>query len=150
MEAIINAIQTKLVQTPGLKYIDENWGQLDYYSTHPPVQFPCCLIDIQNGTYSDIGMDKHAVPMNRQMGLFNVELRVSDIKLTNGSAKAPTNQKHQSRSIFTLIQEIHELIHGFEPTPMCGKLLRRSINKVQRDDGIREYSIIYSGDVQDV
>ncbi len=150
MKAIINSIQTKIAAISSIKYVDENWGQLDYYSSHPPVQFPCVLIDILNSNFSNIGMDKTVTPQNRQMASFNLEIRISDVKLTNSSAKAPTIQQNLARGIFDLLEDVHTQIQGFEPTDMCGKLIRSSINKVHRDDGIREYVVIYSGDVQNV
>lgn len=45
MKDIILAIQEKLnSQVADLKYIDKDWGQLDY--DQPPVKYPFCLIDI--------------------------------------------------------------------------------------------------------
>lgn len=150
MKAIINATQTILSTVTGLKYVDENWGQLDYYSPNPPVQFPCGLIDIINSTFSNIGMDKTANPMNRQMNSFNLEIRIADYKLTNSSGRAPQPQKDNARHIFDLIEDIHTKLQGFRPTTMCGKLVRISQTRVMREDGIREYVIIYSGDIQNV
>ena len=28
-------------QVPDLRYIAEDWGQLDFYNDAPPVKFPC-------------------------------------------------------------------------------------------------------------
>ena len=47
---LLDSIKTKISEISEIKYIDENWGQLDYYSAHPPVQWPCCLIDISDNS----------------------------------------------------------------------------------------------------
>ena len=54
MKALLEKIQEKLSEVEGLKYIDENWGQLDYYSPNMPVQYPCVLIDIGQVQYSNL------------------------------------------------------------------------------------------------
>ncbi len=150
MKEIIENTQAYLASIPGIKYVDENWGQLDLYSPAPPVQFPCVLIDVINTRFSDIGLDKQAQPQNRQMSNFILEVRVADIKTTNSSARAPLNQRNQSRHIFDLMEDIHAKLQGHSATSKCGKFIRTSQNRVQRDDGIREYVILYSGDEHNV
>lgn len=150
MKAIIEATQTKITEITAFNYVDENWGQLDYYSQHPPVKWPCALIDIQAMKYSNIGMDKTATPQNRQMGEFLLEIRVANLKLSNTSARAPQAQRANAHSIWDLIEEIHQKIQGFSPIPMCGKLIRVGMNKVDHDDGVQEYSIIYSGTMNNI
>ena len=39
MKALLEKIQQKVSEITELKYIDENWGQLDYYSPNMPVQY---------------------------------------------------------------------------------------------------------------
>ena len=38
-QAFLN-LQEKLQELAELKYIDEDWGQLDAYSPNPPTKFP--------------------------------------------------------------------------------------------------------------
>lgn len=150
MKEVIDNIQTQIASLPEIKYIDENWGQLDYYSSNPPVKFPCVLIDIINNTYSNIGQDRKMIPPNRQMSTFMVEIRVADVKLSNSSSRASQTQRNKARHILDVIEDIHAKVQGFCPTPMCGKMIRVSNNRVTRDDGIREYAIIYSADIQNI
>jgi len=150
MKAIIEAVQDRLEPTPGIQYVDENWGQLDYYSPNFPVQWPCVLIDVNSIQFSNIGMDKQATPQNRQMGEYTLEIRIANLKLTNSSAKAPQHQKNLARSIWTLIEEVHKLLQGFEPDDNCGKLIRTGISRVAREDGVQEYAVMYSGTVNNV
>ena len=144
MKHIIEAIQTKLAQHPDIKYVDENWGQLDYYSPNFPVQWPCVLIDIANANFDNIGKDNNQVPVNRQMAQITVELRVANLKLTNTSANAPHLQKTYARSIWQILEEVHAQLHGWNPSESTSKLIRTAVNRAKRDDGVQEYAVRYS------
>ena len=49
-----NSVSTNVSK---INYIDEDWGQLDYYAANFPVKFPCVLIDINHGQYSNLAKD---------------------------------------------------------------------------------------------
>lgn len=145
MKEIIDNIQKELRDNLSkLQYIDEDWGQLDYYSTNPPVKYPCALLSIDNVNFSDIGTDRSLLPVNRQQGACVVTVTVADLKLTNTSGMAPKFQKEQANNIWSIITETHELLHGQVPAENCGKLMRTSLQHIRRDDGIQEYRISYS------
>ena len=134
---------------PGLNYVDENTGQLDSYSPNFPVKWPCSLIDVSNADFTDIGSNKTANPINRQMGTVDLEIRVANLKLTNTSGAAPANQVQPAQSIHEIIQLIHEKIHGTRIISASGKAMRKKLQRVKRDDGVQEYIIIYSVGLQD-
>lgn len=54
MKQLIIDIQNRLASLPELKYIDIDWGQIDYYD-QPPVKYPCALIEIRQADYSNEG-----------------------------------------------------------------------------------------------
>lgn len=149
MHDTIKAIQDRLSSNENIKYVDENWGQLDYYSPNFPVKWPCVLIDISSANFSNIGKDNSKVPINRQMGESILELRIANIRLTNTSGKAPNMQKLYATSIWKLIEQTHELLHGWNPTADNSKLIRTTINRVKRDDGVQEYAVRYSFEAHD-
>jgi hypothetical protein len=144
MKNIIPSIQTLLLTIPELKYVDEDWGQLDYYSPHFPVQWPCALIDIAAANFSNIGMDKMATPTHRQMATSSISLTIANLKLTNTSGKAPTVQKTQARSIWEIIDLVHAKIQGVNANATSGKLVRTALQRIKRDDGVQVYTVIYS------
>jgi len=150
MIEVIEKVQDLLVSMPGVNYVDENWGQLDYYSPNHPVKWPCILIDINQMRFTDIGMDRGATPKNRQQGEFNIELRIANVKLTNTSGRAPASQKSQARSIWLLVKEVHKLMQGFEAGDKYGKLIRTGLSRVAREDGVQEYVVFYSGSASNV
>lgn len=150
MKTIIDNTQNRLITIDGLNYVDEDWGQLDYYSPNFPVQWPCALIDVTNAGFDNTGKDRRQDPQQRQMAEAYVTITIADIKITNTSGRAPIAQKDNGRSIWLLIDEIHKRLQGWNPDTMAGKYIRRSFQRVKRDDGVREYSVSYSLEITDV
>ncbi|SZD72764.1 Uncharacterised protein [Candidatus Ornithobacterium hominis] len=150
MKPILQNIQTRIAQIPEIKYVDEDWGQIDYYSPNMPVQWPCCLIDLNNGQFSNISKDITKHPKERQNGTFAIKITVANMKLTNTSLKAPQRQKNNAWAIFELTEKIHQQLHGFSPANNCSKLIRTSFSRVMRDDGVQEYNILYTFEAHNV
>lgn len=145
MKTILEAIQKQVSDgIPAIQYTDENWGQLDYYGSNIPVKWPCVLIDMVGGQYSDIGQISNELPRNRQQGSVNIEITVAAQKLTNSSFKAPKIQKWHCFEIWEIVAEVHKHLHGFRPADHTGKLIRTQLQKVRRDDGVQEVRITYS------
>lgn len=146
----IKAVQERLAEVTELKYIDEDWGQLDYYSPNFPVQWPCALIDITAAQYTDLGVDRRATVRNRQRGEAVVSITVANMKLSNTSSRAPQSQKENARSIWTTIEAIHAIVHGWSPGGSTGNLTRQGVRRIKRDDGVQEYELLYRVAVHDV
>jgi hypothetical protein len=141
---VLQAIQTILTPITGLRYVDEDWGQLDDYSPNPPTQFPLVLIDIGNLQFSDIGKDKTAIPQNRQMATGTIVLSIANLKLTNSSGRAPQPQKDKAWSIWDIVENVHGKLHGVIVGGSAGAMMRTAMRKVKRDDGIQEYEVTYT------
>lgn len=150
MKELIQNTQERIAEVSELRYIDENWGQLDHYSPNMPVQWPCALIDVNNGRYSDIGRDNSKDPVNRQMGGIRVEIRIANLRMGNTSMQAPQSQKDLTWSIWDVIDDVHKKLHGFSPLGNCTGLIRESHARVIREDGVQEYAVIYSAELNDV
>jgi len=152
MIEIFKSIQDKIAAitvdnettTPLLNYVDEDWGQLDDYGINCPVKWPCCLIDEQSESYSDMGMQRGLNPINRQQGTLTIVLTIANVKLTNTSSKAPLQQKQHAWHIKEIKERIHAELHGWAPVAGQGKLMRVSGNKVGRDDGVQQHRVFYS------
>lgn len=150
MKAFLEAAQAKLTTISALKYIDEDWGQLDSYSPNPPTQFPCALIDITSLIFSNIGKDNTANPVNRQMAEGTITFILANLKLSNTSQRAPQTQKDNAWNIWTIIDDLHKAVHGWKPTEYSNALIRTGLRRIRRDDGIQEYQITYSIGVSNV
>jgi hypothetical protein len=144
MKDLLQAVQEKLVAITELKYIDEDWGQMDSYSPNPPAKFPCALIDITSLGFSNIGQDKTDDPINRQLGDGTVTIIIANLKLSNTSQRAPQTQKDNAWNIWSIIEDIHKKLHGWKPIENSGALMRTSLKRIRRDDGIQEYQVTYS------
>lgn len=142
-------IQARIAET-GIKYVDEDWGQLDLFMGDFPVQFPCCLFNLETADFENIGQDRKATPAQRQTGRFNVELCIADMKLSGTSANTPISQKEGAWKIHNIIEDVHKKIQGFNPAENCSKLIRRSSKRIRRDDGIQEYRIIYDFQAENI
>lgn len=143
MMKLINDVVTQLGTSTVLKHADEDWGQLEIYP-NPPVKFPCALVGINNGVFSNIGMDKTATPQNRQQGTILLNIRIANKRLTNSSSKAPASQRMNAQSVFVVMENVHELLQGWSPGDNVGKLIRERIISEVNDDGIQEYIVQYS------
>ncbi|MDM1033809.1 hypothetical protein HX017_15415 [Myroides marinus] len=137
LQEIFQPIQTKIDQEGLFKYISEDWGQLDYYGKDCPVQWPCCVFDIVNGQFSNIGKLE-------QEGEINLVFKVAHLRLTPNSARTSVLQQEQSWEVVKIVEKLHKALQGFKPHPQHGKLIRKQLRKVQRDDGIKQYEIIYT------
>lgn len=150
MKNVIESIQTAIEEIALFKYVDEDWGQLDYYSPNFPVQWPCALIDVTGAQYSNLGKDRQQTPINRQQAQATATITVANMKLSNTSGRAPQLQKDNAWSIHNLIEDMHKELQGLHTADNAQALIRTSLNRVRRDDGIQEYRITYSFGMSDV
>ena len=136
---VLRALQEKLSQdVPAIKYIDEDWGQLDYYADNPPIKFPAVLVEIGQAQWKNQGRLS-------QDGQMMVSLMVADMKLNNTSGRAPEAQKTGSKSIWQMLNDIHVSLHGWNPQiEGFGLFSRVSSRRIKREDGIREIEVVYA------
>lgn len=143
MKQLLTDIQTRLIaKVTALKYVDEDWGQLDFYSPNPPVKFPAAVIDCINATYTDEGKLV-------QLGRVQVRIRIADQKLSNTSGNAPSSQKSNAFAIYTTLASIHAALHGWSGNAAYSKLIRQSLKRETRSDGMRVHEIIYTTQLVD-
>lgn len=140
----IEKTQIELAKVEALNHIDENKGQLDYYSKHFPVKWPCALVDIIQVKYENQGIDKSSTPINRQIGQAILRVIIANLQLSNTSGNAPISQQQNARSIWTVKQQIHNVLQGFRPAENMGQLIRTSEGRTKRDDGVQEYFVDYA------
>lgn len=143
MKKLLTDILNRLATVPALKYIDEDWGQFDYYNPNMPVQFPAVVIDAGQANYSNEGE-------LIQLADVQIRLRLADLKLTNTSAKAPQSQKDTAFVIFDTLEAIHKALHGWAGDSTYSRLIRQSSKRILRDDGVRIYEVIYTCQLIDI
>lgn len=137
MKKQIDDIKNRLSNTQTRsRYIDEDWGQLDYYSPSPPTKWPCILVDLGDAQWENEG---ELV----QIGRAQVLIRVADIRLSNTNSRAPESQRNKAAEILDLLTDIHKALHGWTGDTMNGPMTRRSTRRMKREDGIREFVMVY-------
>lgn len=143
VKTIMEAVKEKLAEITPLKYIDQDWGQLDDYSPNFPVKWPCALLDISQATYSNLGQDPDRLPRNRQQARAQLTVSVANLKLTNTSRHAPAQQKHDASVVLDIIQQVHAMLHGYAPSEAASQMIRQSMQRIRRDDGVQQYELTY-------
>lgn len=155
LEYLITQIQDRLLaadineQVPTLQYVDLDWGQLDNYAEHPPVKFPCALLDLRNLQHSN-----NADGIQITVG--EVEVRLFDKALNTSSGAASPIQKANSLRILRLCDKAHAALHGWSiPLPttptvpthtrpdVFATLTRTASGRTKRTDGIKEMRITF-------
>lgn len=127
------AVQNALVSLPGIKYVAEDWGQLDFYDKRPPVQFPCALLDAEGADYVDRSC-------RSQQAEATINVRLADFHPVNTSAMAPDAER--PFEIFDLLTAIHKALQGLSGATFTG-LSRTKLRRVGRDDAIREWVLTF-------
>lgn len=121
MKDLLNAILNKLEEVTALKYIDEDWDQLNDFP-NTAVKFPAALVDFQITNKSDF--------LNReQSSTYSIDIIVCHKKLSNSNRNAPESQKQKSFEIYEIVDEIHNKLHGWHPTADAGRMVDKSLSK---------------------
>lgn len=143
MKQLLIDIQNRLIErVPELKYVDEDWGQLDYYNVAQPVKYPLAVININMAAYTNEGAFV-------QQGLINIVVTVCDIKLSNTSGAAPQLQKQAAWKVFDIMDGVVKALHGWAGSPNYSKLSRIQINRRKNDEGLNLFDLIFTTNLQD-
>ena len=131
MKQIFLNIQDRLAdQVPALRYIDKNWNQLNM--PQPPVQWPCCLIDLDNIEYSQTsGSDRLADA--------TIRLTVADHHTVRSSAKAPS--KNEAYDILDILEAVMEALEGYRVPDTTQALTRTRLQKSFSDQSYDVYTL---------
>jgi hypothetical protein len=136
MKTLIPSIQQKLsAEVSALKYIDQDWGQMDLFQ-QPAVKFPCALLDVQSVNYSNL-------QRNVQQGEAVLIVRVFDMRLSPSSIGAPPNMKENAGKIWQLIEDINCALHHQFISENFGKPVRTQMRRTKRRDGCYQTEIYY-------
>lgn len=132
------AIQERLqLKVPALKWIDQQFGQLDNYQPgyKPPVLFPCNLIDLVGFTFED---QSNGV----QIAQGRVVCYLSTAPFSNSNQSTPLPQKEKALEFYELEHEIKTHLHNWQPEGFS-KLSHRSLDNSDMEAKIRERIIVF-------
>lgn len=133
MKEVFNDIMEALDTIPGLRYTGEDWGQLNF--EQPPVDFPCALIDLESARFSSTGR-------NAQLVEAIVNITVADLRYNEITPGLPDRERGKAFEIFDLINDVNKKLHG-HGGETYSRLCRVSLEKMPREDAVREFVITY-------
>lgn len=144
MNQLLLDVQQRIVDyVPVVKYVDEDWGQLDDYSPNFPVKYPCVLVDCYSADYSNLG---NLV----QQGNCTIRLLIADLRLSNSSNAAPNSQKEKNASFYDTMKSIYTALHGWHRVGgNYTKLIRTAERRIKRDDGLKVHEMLFSVQITD-
>lgn len=93
---------------PELRWIDQDFGQLEHYQVRPEVSFPCALIDFISAQYS--GLANLA-----QVGEVAVNIRLGFAPFSQSYHAAPLDVKEKALEFYTIEQKVFEALQGWAP-----------------------------------
>lgn len=132
MKQIFLTIQNKLSEITSLRYIDKDWGQLQY--EQPPVQWPCALIDVTNVDYVQQGR-------GAQLGNALICVTVGNINPVPSSAAAPN--RANSYATIELLDEIHQKLQLLSDGSTFQPLMRTNLLKAAANGSYEVYQMTY-------
>ena len=132
LEAVMERVQE---QVPDLRYIAEDWGQLDFYNDAPPVKFPCALISVSNIKFE-------SQTAGTRWATMTILIRVADAPAVSGTMAAPEAYRNRAFAIFDLMDTIGNVLYAFGGDEF-NELEQKTITHYSREDAIREYAMLF-------
>ncbi len=134
MKQIFLEIQDRLAdKVPALRYIDKNWGQLNI--PQPPVQWPCCLIDLDSIEYSQ------AAQLTR-LANATIILTIADQHTVRSSGKA--SSKDDAYDILDVMGDVMEALEGWRVPDTTQALTRSHMAKAFSDKSYDVYTLTFT------
>ena len=134
MKQIFLSIQDRLsTMVPALRYIDKNWNQLNM--PQPPVQWPCCLIDLDNIDYSQTSSFDRLADAT-------ISLTIATQHNVRSSAKAPS--KSDAYDILDVLESVMEALEGWRVPDTTQALTRTRLQKAYSDQSYDVYTLTFT------
>lgn len=126
------ALQDKIkTEIPEIKWIDQEFGQLEEETMRPPVLFPCVLIDFNSTDYEQMNQ-------NRQQANITFTLRLAFPAFTSAASVVPQTQKELALQYYELEQLLFECVQGFDFNALTQGATRTNITtEGRKDDNLR-------------
>lgn len=130
-------------EVPEIRYISQDIGQLENYEIRPSVSWPCTLIDIEDGVFSD------TADQNIQIAQKIVSIRLGLVKYSDVNNLSPEAVKDAGLQYLELEHKIYSKLHG-KAVQGFGKFIRIADGTEKRDDDIRvrfvKFGVVYTDD----
>lgn len=130
-------------KVPEFRFISQDIGQLENYEIRPAVSWPCCLIDIEDGRFTNAG--DQLIQLAEKV----VSFRLGMVKYSDVNNLAPDAVVEQALQYLENENKLYANLHG-RAVPGFGKFIRILDATEKRDDDIRvrivKFSVSYTDD----
>lgn len=128
---------------PEIRWIDQDFGQLEHYEERPPVAFPCVLIDFNQTSY-----DQEL--MQVQMGTLNINIRLAFAPFSNSSSITPDFVQSKALQYYDIEMRLYQALQGWNPeSDICQPLVRISASNERREDPLRVRTLVFTTAFED-
>jgi hypothetical protein len=104
---ISDRLKSKVLE---LRWIDQDFGQLEMFEYKPSVSFPCALIDFIQANYTNEAQ-------NGQFGELMIQVRLGFTPFSQSSLISPTDVREKALSFYDVEQKVFEALMGWAPNP---------------------------------
>ena len=126
---------------PAIRWIDQDFGQLEEFDLKPEVSFPCVLIDFMDADYDELASLS-------QTGTVMVSFRLGFAPFSSANNLSPTNVKEKALEYYNLEQKLYEAVQGFE-TDFSTPLIRKKATSEKRQDALRVRVLTFATSYED-
>ena len=135
MEDLLISLQNRIKETlPELRYIDEDFGQLETLDDTYPITFPCVLIGTPSTDWSDIGLCI-------QKGAANISIRLAIDCYDDTHYGSGTEDKIKERLLKN--KTLYKSLQGFRTGKYMSALSRIKSTDYTFAHGIKVYEMIF-------
>ena len=136
MREIFQNLSDRLMTVDGIKWVDLDTGQLDYYAQRPAVAFPAILVKIGYPQCRDVSGSAQLVHAT-------IRLRVVFTPMGETYSAAAEDVKARALSIFDALEDVHRALQGWTGEGLFSQLSRQSVVAEDRRDGYAVYAVTY-------
>lgn len=126
---------------PGVRYINQDLGQLETDLDRPAVSWPCVLIDFDQFEFTDESY-------NAQIGEGLVIIRIGYAPYSSSSSLTPDQVREKALEYYEIEQSVYESLQGWQGTEF-GAMTRTATGNEKREDKLRVRYIVFKSTYQD-
>lgn len=131
-------------EVPELMWLDEDEGQLNTaQGIRPPVDFPCCLVDIHYPDCRDANEEEQVVTAT-----ITLKVGFQNMGETNNKAPHPVREKALER--ITTVEKIQIALQGWTAEDTIDPLSRKNARSSVLANRVKLYTITYNTTFQEI
>ena len=136
MKTIFKEITAQLDTVPGLNWIDEDKGQMNF--ERPPVLFPCALVSLSLPQTQNYNQD------NQQCDL-QVSVTLAFDFSGNTNNLTPEADRERSLAYYDMVDLVYKSLQGFSSVNF-NKLERRNFRPIPRPDQYKTVNMTFTSE----